>query len=241
MAAGSVLKFSRRIAATERLKTKGVLRTTKRIAKRLSLRTLGRTLASALRVKLVAISIATTSVVSVIAHVLIGCIIAFATASSVTVAALRFLKKALLTLFGAQSALLLSARTALMNLFGARNTLEIGMSTETNGVFHRGESWVITGHAQDSSGSPLDLTGGTVQLRIVSDAAVALDLTTPTDGSIVTPLGGLYQFVITPAQQTALTLSAYAYEVRITLSDGEITVQNEGEITVKPSKFVNFP
>jgi hypothetical protein len=42
-------------------------------------------------------------------------------------------------------------------------------------------------------------------------------------------------------RQAALTLSSYRYEVRIELAGGDISVQNTGEITVKPSKFVNFP
>jgi hypothetical protein len=118
------------------------------------------------------------------------------------------------------------------------------MSININGVFHIGETWIIQGFARDEDGDPLDLTGATVQLRIVTTRpnAVILDLGTPNDGQINIPTtNGSYTFLITPNQQLAMTLTSYLYEVRVTLNDGTISVQNTGEITVKPSKFISFP
>jgi hypothetical protein len=116
------------------------------------------------------------------------------------------------------------------------------MSIWQSGTFYIGETWVIAGYVRDSSGLIVDLTSATIQLRITLGNSVIFDLTTPTDGVILTPpTAGAYQFEITPDQQTNLVLTTYRYEVRATLADGTVTTQNVGEITVIPSKFVNFP
>ena len=116
------------------------------------------------------------------------------------------------------------------------------MSIWQSGTFYIGETWVIAGYVRDSSGLIVDLTGATIQLRVTLGNSVIFDLKTPTDGVILTPpTAGAYQFEITPDQQANLALTTYRYEVRATLADGTVTVQNIGEITVVPSKFVNFP
>lgn len=116
------------------------------------------------------------------------------------------------------------------------------MSIWQSGTFYIGETWVISGYVRDANGIIADLTGATIQLRITLGNSVIFDLTTPTDGAIIPPpTVGAYQFEITPDQQTGLALTTYRYEVRATLADGTVTVQNIGEITVVPSKFVNFP
>jgi hypothetical protein len=112
------------------------------------------------------------------------------------------------------------------------------MSMWQSGTFYIGETWVIAGYVRDANGIIVDLTGATVQLRMTLGNSVIFDLT----GTILTPpTAGGYQFEITPDQQTDLAVTTYQYEVRATLADGTISVQNVGEITVIPSKFVNFP
>jgi hypothetical protein len=112
------------------------------------------------------------------------------------------------------------------------------MSIWQSGTFYIGETWVISGYVRDANGIIVDLTGATIQLRVTLDNSVIFDLV----GTILQPpTSGAYQFEIAPDQQTNLAVTTYRYEVRATLADGTISVQNVGEITIIPSKFVNFP
>jgi hypothetical protein len=136
----------------------------------------------------------------------------------------------------------IAALDLVLRTTGRRAQLELpGMSTRIDGTFHAGETWLIRGTACDENGEALDLTGATVQLRVTSSSAIVLDLASPLTGSITHATAGQYRFVITPAQQAALTLTSYDYEVRIELIDGTVSVQNSGRIIIKPSKFVHFP
>jgi hypothetical protein len=112
------------------------------------------------------------------------------------------------------------------------------MSIWQSGTFYIGETWVIAGYVRDANGIIVDLTGATIQLRITLGNSVIFDLVA---AILPPPSAGAYAFEIAPAQQTNLEVTTYRYEVRATLSDGTISVQNVGEITVIPSKFVNFP
>ena len=112
------------------------------------------------------------------------------------------------------------------------------MSIWQSGTFYIGETWVISGYVRDANGIIVDLTGATIQLRMTLGNSLIFDLV----GTILQPpTAGAYQFEIPPDQQAGLILTTYRYEVRATLADGSISVQNVGEITVIPSKFVNFP
>lgn len=112
------------------------------------------------------------------------------------------------------------------------------MSIWQSGTFYIGETWVISGYVRDANGRIEDLTGATIQLRITLGNSVIFDLT----GTILPPpTEGAYLFEITPEQQIGLAVTTYRYEIRAMLSDGTVSVQNVGEITVIPSKFVNFP
>ena len=112
------------------------------------------------------------------------------------------------------------------------------MSIWQSGTFYIGETWVISGYVRDANGIIVDLTGATIQLRITLGNSVIFDLI----GTILLPpTAGAYQFEISPDQQANLAVTTYRYEVRATLADGTVSVQNVGEITVVPSKFVNFP
>lgn len=112
------------------------------------------------------------------------------------------------------------------------------MSIWQSGTFYIGETWVISGYVRDANGRIEDITGATIQLRITLGNSVIFDLV----GAILPPAtAGAYMFEITPDQQVGLALTTYRYEVRATLADTTVSVQNVGEITVVPSKFVNFP
>jgi len=114
------------------------------------------------------------------------------------------------------------------------------MSIWQSGTFYIGETWNISGFVRDANGIIVDLTGATIQLRITLDNSVIFDLV----GTILPPAtAGAYLFEITPDMQAQanVALTTYRFEVRATFSDGTVTVQNTGEITVVPSKFVDFP
>ena len=112
------------------------------------------------------------------------------------------------------------------------------MSIWQSYTFYIGETWVISGYIRDANGIVVDLTGATIQLRITLGNSVVFDLV---GEGLSPPTAGGYLFEITPDQQTNLALTTYRYEVRATLADGTVTVQNTGEITIVPSKFINFP
>jgi hypothetical protein len=112
------------------------------------------------------------------------------------------------------------------------------MSIWQSNTFYIGETWTISGYVRDANGVIVDLTGATIQLRITLGNSLILSLT----GTIPPPsTAGAYLFKIAPNQQTGLALTTYRYEIRATLADGTVTVQEVGAITVIPSKFVNFP
>ena len=112
------------------------------------------------------------------------------------------------------------------------------MSIWQSGTFYIGETWTISGHVRDANGLIVDITGATIQLRMTLGNSLIFDLI----GAILPPASaGAYLFEISPDQQAGLALTTYRYEVRATLADGSVSVQNVGEITVIPSKFVNFP
>jgi hypothetical protein len=112
------------------------------------------------------------------------------------------------------------------------------MSIWQSGTFYIGETWIISGYVRDTDGIIVDLTGATIQLRVTLGNSLIFDLT----GTILPPpAAGGYSFEITPDQQVGLAVTTYQYEVRATLVDGTVSVQNVGEITVIPSKFVSFP
>jgi hypothetical protein len=189
--------------------------------------------------------IATVSTLIVRAAPIRAVLVGIASQSGVLLAfAATQLTKPVITLFGAAARVLLYGFRTVLTLTGEVVKLELmGMATRQDGVFHAGESWVINGVARDETGAALDLTGGVVQLRLTTanPNAVALDLATPSNGSIVNGPKGLYAFTITPTQQSGLTATDYAYEARATLNDGSVFVLNVGELEIRPSKFVNFP
>jgi hypothetical protein len=239
--------------------TTSALNALKGVAHSLTLSTTGAVSTAGIKVKLALVTISSSSTVSVVKRVgksvlwgTIGALSAIgnkitggvthpltvliSTTSAVSVAAAwaaGFIRKATLTLFGSRARML---------LFGQRTALELtGMSTYQDGKFHLGETWLIAGVARDVTGAILPLTGATIQMRLTASGVIALDLVTPTTGTITSGPNGTYQFTITPAQNASLALNSYDYEVRATLADSSVAVLNTGKITVLPSKFVNWP
>jgi hypothetical protein len=109
-----------------------------------------------------------------------------------------------------------------------------------DGAFKLGETWLILGTIRDYAGGAIDLTGATVKLRIGTTEQLLFDLETPAGGSITDAATGKYSFSISSAQQQLAGVQAnkkYAYEVYAVLADATSTSQNEGFISVKPSRF----
>ena len=111
------------------------------------------------------------------------------------------------------------------------------MTQKQDGEFYRGESWIVRGTINDEFGEAKDLTGATVKLRFTTGTTVVKELVTPTDGAITSIPGGTYQFLINEAGQTLFTAKAYAFELKAFFADGSSSVQNNGVITILPSKF----
>jgi hypothetical protein len=241
----SALAFAKAFGRVVTISSIGTLAITKAVAKKIAITT-----SSAVQLTLgyvytvlVAIATSTASTVVVSWTLTRVCLVLISTISSVLVNAIRFglaVGREAINLVGLWAHMLLYGQVSQLVLAGQMSHMELGMSTNVNGVFHAGETWIINGLARDINGVPLNLSGATVQLRIVNGSAIVLDLATPTGGVVVTPTAGTYQFLITPTQQFAanMTLTAYEYEARVELGDGTISVQNTGEITVKPSRFV---
>jgi hypothetical protein len=109
-----------------------------------------------------------------------------------------------------------------------------------------GTTWTINGLALKPDGSPLDLTGGTVELRIASNAGLIVKLASPNDILIQPGNGGIYIVTVDPtdARQVAMTPGTYRYEVVVTtISNGAtaISVQNVGRVTIHKSLKQAFP
>jgi hypothetical protein len=219
----------------------------KAVSKTLGWNTVGAVVTNAIKATTVAISITCSSVVTIFPALIRGVLIIIETNSVVSLTeALLGAGRATITLVGNATRVVLYGIRSHLRLIGQPQKLELtGMAREQDGTFRYGTSWIINGIARDDTGATLDLTGAIVQLRVVTvnPNAVVLDLATPASGSITNPTAGLYSFVITPDQQTTnnMTLNGYNYEVRATLNDGSVVDLNVGEITVLPSKFVNFP
>lgn len=100
-----------------------------------------------------------------------------------------------------------------------------------------GETWSIVVSCHDANGAALDLTGATTELRIATCGAVVEDVAgvlsdTPTDGIVTFP--------ISPADQVVANYNPsviYQMEIRVTLADGSITDQFQGQLYVQPSLF----
>lgn len=115
------------------------------------------------------------------------------------------------------------------------------MSIVANGKFHFGETWQFIGNARDAFGNPLNLTGAAVNLKLTypgPGGTTFLSLSAPSSGgSITNAAAGQYLFLISPSQQSGLTVNGLHYTVQIVLSNGEVTTQNTGELTIVSDDF----
>lgn len=115
------------------------------------------------------------------------------------------------------------------------------MSVILNGEFHLTETWTIQGYARDHQTRPLDLSGGTVELRFAhSNGLVIFDLSTAdSEGTVTDASNGQYEFVISPSDQDTANVQpgVYKYEIRVTLASGRSSIQNLGSLTIRPSLF----
>lgn len=113
------------------------------------------------------------------------------------------------------------------------------MTTETNlDDFTLGTTWEITFALNDADGNDLDLTGATVAFRLARNNVLALLFVSPgSDVSVDSPSQGQGTITVTPADQAHLVPAVYTYELQATLSDGRVTTQARGAVTVHRSLF----
>lgn len=117
------------------------------------------------------------------------------------------------------------------------------MATKADLTFFLGEDWTIEITCYKADGvTALDLTGGDVQFRLASGAALLADLKVGQGVTLSgTPTDGMATILLGHAASALLTSGDFTYEVRAKLADGTISDQAYGTLTVLPSKFVSFP
>jgi hypothetical protein len=102
-----------------------------------------------------------------------------------------------------------------------------------NLIIDQGADWYVTFVYEDSTGTPINITGFTaaMQLRsLPSDSATALSLTTGS-GITITGATGTIAIHATAAQTGAIQAGVYYYDLEITGS-GIVTRLIQGQITV---------
>jgi hypothetical protein len=111
----------------------------------------------------------------------------------------------------------------------------------TDYAMYLGEDWSFNGTAKMPDGTPMDLTGGTVELRIASPSASILKVTSPSGITIDAGQNGTYSGVILASAQTSIAPGSYAIEVVSITVAGRISVQNEDRLTLKMSQRKLYP
>lgn len=113
------------------------------------------------------------------------------------------------------------------------------MATKKNIQFHVAETWIMPFGLHNADNSVLDLTGASVQFRLVLGATVLFDKAIGTGIEITSLANGQGKITITPAEQIAAGIvkgKTYKYELRATTPDF-VTIQCEGEFKTLPSLF----
>ena len=104
-----------------------------------------------------------------------------------------------------------------------------------NGVIDQGADWYINFTYEDSTGTPINLTGYTAALQLRSlpaDSATALSLTS-SSGITITAATGLIAVHATAAQTGAIDTGRYYYDLEITLTSSSVVTRIiQGQITV---------
>jgi hypothetical protein len=115
-------------------------------------------------------------------------------------------------------------------------------ATKRDLEFTFGEHWTVDWEVKDGIGATINLTGATIQWRLVLASTGATAMTrTVADGITVTnATSGLCTLSVTPAHQTTAAIveeGNYAYEFRVTTSSGIVSSNASGALTVRPTVF----
>lgn len=111
------------------------------------------------------------------------------------------------------------------------------MASVYNATIDQGANWYVTFTYQDSTGTPINLTGYTaaMQLRAPTDSTTAsLSLSSPSNGIVITGATGVVAVSATAAQTGALIEGIYEYDLELTSGAGVVTRLVQGQITVSP-------
>lgn len=106
-----------------------------------------------------------------------------------------------------------------------------------------GETWTIDGVAMQADGTPLDLTSGSVEVRIVQGGALKVKATASPDVVITDAANGKWTFNLAAndSRQASVAAGDCSYEIDAIDASGGVTVQNAGTILLKTSLRKQFP
>jgi hypothetical protein len=114
-------------------------------------------------------------------------------------------------------------------------------STKRDLEFTFGEHWRVDFEVKDGDGSIVNLTGATIQWRLVDKLGATAMTRAVGDGITITgATTGLCNLSVTPAHQTTAAIveeGNYAYEFRVTQSGGIVSTNASGALVVRPSVF----
>jgi hypothetical protein len=114
-------------------------------------------------------------------------------------------------------------------------------STQRDLQFTFGEHWRVDFEVKDGDGSIVNLTGATIQWRLVDKVGATSMTRTVGDGITITgATTGLCSLSVTPAHQTTAAIveeGNYVYEFRVTQSGGTVSTNASGALVVRPSVF----
>lgn len=115
------------------------------------------------------------------------------------------------------------------------------MSTIRDLAFHFGEHWNIDFEVKDGDGAVIDLTGATIQWRLVDPAGATAMTRSVGDGFTITSgVDGFCSLSVTPTHQTSAAVveeGNYSYEFRVTTAGGQISTNARGALAVLPTVF----
>jgi NADH:ubiquinone oxidoreductase subunit F (NADH-binding) len=110
-------------------------------------------------------------------------------------------------------------------------------ATNYNTIIDQGADWFITFTYQNSSGTPINITGYTAALQLrsePSDATAVLSLSSPSNGITITGATGTVAVTATAAQTGAISPGYYYYDLEITSGSAVVTRLAQGQIEVNP-------
>lgn len=115
------------------------------------------------------------------------------------------------------------------------------MSKTRNLKFSEGETWVIEATFTDSVGEVLDITDGSVEWVVATRPGQSPIVTATTGNaliSIVDAEAGRADITVPYASHSAAVPQNYQHECRVTLANGETSVQFKGRLVIEDSLFV---